>query len=213
MKRGDRLRAALRLISGHDDLAALPDVTLGGFKLPEGDRREVALDRKSALGGSIHTTEVYDLDDVKRMIGLDNEIAALKKSRKSAPYGAGKTATHSPGDLLRAYETDALTPQMLDFVRALGRRYMFGDSREVRDYKAIVERVYTRGAGRFDLTSVCFGTIRILNGWSLVLTPSIQMFCAARLLLEPQARVRRRGNVDISFNVSEIRVVQPELPI
>jgi len=209
-QRTEKLRATLKLISGDDDLRALPDVVIAARDLDGEERRELTLDRGSPLGGLVHTTDCFDLDEVKRLIGLEDRLAT-KKTRYPRPHRRS-AITYQPEELMRAFNANELTPDMLNFVRAVGRQYVFDDSRQVRAYKAIIEHVYMRGAGRFDITSVCFGTIRIRNGWSLVLTPSIQLFCAQRLLLEPQARVRRTGNADISFNVSEVRVVDPLLP-
>lgn len=211
LQRCDKLQATLRLISGDDDLDALPNVDLVNKKLSEGERREVVLDRDSPLGGRIHTNDLYDLNDVKQLVGVEDRLGA-KKVRYPNRQRA-RARKYTPDELLRAYKEGVFTPDMNRFVREVGRQYVFGDSRDVRGFKAIIETVYMRGAGRFDLTSACFGTIRVFNGWSLVLTSSIQLFCANRLLLEPLARVRRTSNADISFNVSEIRVVQPELPI
>jgi hypothetical protein len=197
----------LKLIGGDGDLGGLPDVVVGDRALGGDERRDVVIDRRAPYGGRVHTTECHDLDEVKRLIGLEDRLAAKKiryPRRRRAPE-----KTFRPEELMRALKANEFTAEMSRFVRAIGRQYVFDDSRRVRDFKAVIEHVYTRGAGRFDLTSVCFGTIRIRNGWSLVLTPSIQMFCAHRLLLEPQARVRRIANVDISFNVSEVRVVDP----
>ena len=106
-----------------------------------------------------------------------------------------------------------MSRQHYEFVAAVGRAYMFGDSEEVKDFKTIVEHIYTRGSGRFDLTAACFGNIWILNGWTLVIASDIQMFCANKLQLEPLAKVRRMGGADVNFNINIVKEVQPQLPI
>lgn len=209
-QRGEKLRATLKLMSGDDDLRALPNVVLADYDLG-GEERELMLDRAAPLGGRVHVRECFNLDEVKRLMGLEDRLAS-KKTRYPKPR-RGSATIYQPDELMRAFTANELTADMLNFIRTVGRQYVFGDSRPVRAYKTIIEHVYTRGSGRFDLTSVCFGTIRIRNGWSLVITPSIQLFCAQRLFLEPQAHVRRIGNADVTFNVSEIRIVQPDLPL
>lgn len=202
-----RLDEALAVIDPDLSREALPDVLIAKSPLPADTRREIVIERDSALGGRLCTTDIFDLREVKAMIGLPDEVAA-KKCRYP---GSGRRAPRSfePEELTKAYESDTLSAEMLGFIRYAGRKYIFDDSRPFERYAAIITAVYTRGAGRFDLTSVCFGTLRIRNGWSLTLGSSIQHFCAAALLLEPEARVRRTANADISFNVSEIRVVDP----
>lgn len=202
-----RLDSALAVIDPNLSREALPDVLIAKSPLPADTRREIVLERDSALGGQVRTSDIFDLREVKALIGLPDEVAA-KKCRYP---GSGRRAPRSyePEELMKAYESDTLSADMLHFIRYAGRKYIFDDSRPFEKYAAIVTAVYARGAGRFDLTSVCFGTLRIRNGWSLTLGSSIQHFCAAALLLEPEARVRRTANADISFNVSEIRVVEP----
>lgn len=205
---------ALERFGLKQDPTSLPNVVVAERELPSGTIRQVTISRESALGAIVSTVECFDLDDVKRMIGLPNRLAGRKRRRKPRRLSNKRLyKQYTPDELARAYEEGLLTRDQQEFIEAAGRTYVFGDSRQVQDFKAILETVYTRGAGRFDLTAACFGTIRIRNGWSLVITSSIQLFCANQLLLEPEARVVRTDNAHVAFNVNRIRVVEPELPV
>lgn len=205
---------ALERFEVKQDPTSLPNIVVAERKLPSGTTRQVTISRESALGGVVSTVEHFDLDDVKRIIGLPNRLAVQKKRRKLRRLSNVRLyKQYAPDELARAYEDGKLTPDQHEFIKAVGRTYVFGDSSLVEDFKAILETVYTRGAGRFDLTAACFGTMRIRNGYQLVITPSIQLFCANQLLLEPEARVVRTGNADVAFNVSRIRLVEPDLPL
>jgi hypothetical protein len=187
----------------------LPNLIVLEKSLPKGTTREIAISSDAALGGIVKTVYAFDLLEVKRMIGFPDRLAQQKKPRKCGDLDLKR---YSPSELERAYNEANLTLDQYEFIKAVGRAYVFGYSPPVSQFKAIVEKIYTRGSGRFDLTIVCFGTVRVRNGYSLVITPSFQSFCASALHLEPEASVVRTGNADIKFNIGQIRVVEPDLP-
>ena len=194
---------------------ALPNFVLLERELLAGENREIPISRDSALGGLVKTVEYFDLDEVKEVIGLPDRLAQRNEAlqRDELCVQVKDLDRYSPSALEKAYDEGTMTAEQQRFLQKVGRTYVFGYSPLVQAFKAVLQKVYTRGASRFDITSVCFGTLRIRNGYSLVLTPSIQSLCIDRLLLEPNARVIRTGNVDINFNIGRIRVVQPDFPI
>ncbi len=210
MRKDSTMKRALDRFGLKMDDIPLPDRRFLDKKLEKGESREIVLSADSPLGGTIRKVQCFDLDEVKNMIGVKNELARRKKSRRFPNVNLN---LYSPAKLERNYDEGKLTFDQHQFIKSAGRAYVFGDSDIVKDFKRVIEKTHTRGAGSFDLTIACFGNIWILNGWSLVLTPSIQSFCANALLLEPNAQVIRKGNADINFNIGEIRTVEPQLPI
>lgn len=192
------------------DIDSLPDVKISEKPVAYGEERKVTLSPEAPLGGIIRKVECYDLDEIKELIGIPNRIACSRQSEQMRRLDLEK---FSPDTLERQFDKGGLGFEEMQFLRTVGEAYVYGDSENVKSFKPILERVFTRGAGRFDLTVGCYGSFWVANGHTFSLPASFQVFCALALYLEPSAKFLRRESAHVKMNIGTIADVDPQLPI
>jgi hypothetical protein len=191
-------------------LDSLPNVTVLPASLADGDERSVELDEDYTLGATVLRQQFSDIDDIKALVGSSDSAA-----RKRVHYPVSRVfsdESYEPDQLVSEFRAGRFTDDMQRFANYVEDEYLYGDSETVRPFKGAIEEILLDQSPAMYVNAVCFGVLRIRNGYTLVIPAFYDLVCAKAILLEPKARIKILGQ-GISFNVSVIKVVEPQLPL
>lgn len=168
---------------------ALEPSKLADKVLGEGDKLVLSAAPGGCKDGPTHILETDDLDQLKRWIGVADDVAAQRCCNHVTPSRGWLLQTKDERVLARA--SRRVDP---DMVHRLAREYVFGDARRVAAYKPIIEQFY----GRFKIPHWLFRKIVVGPGAVLEFTTTNPVVLQANSIeIAPTGRIVSRSSLNI----------------